>query len=593
MRRGSFAAATGGGFFTASQIGGALARLTGPGVRQILRPLARWGRFRPGPLESGRRLVLVQLDGVSRARLRWALREGHMPFIARRLDEGSLCLSAARSGAPASTPAFQAGLLYGVSPSVPGFVWYDRRDGREVRMDRASDAAAVESRLSIANPPLLRRGTSYFSIFSGGASAPRFCLSGLSGEPTLEGLAYHLSGWDAVTSALVHTVTLTRTAGRLLYEIGAGSWQGAAWSLSLGRVKHELRFLLHRLVVGAFMRELAVEGVILDVARGVPVTYCDLMGYDEYAHRRGPDSPVAVAQLRSMDSALAAIFAAADAVPELRYDVYVFSDHGHVATEPFQSLTGLSLPEYLALAEGGVRVPRKVDKEDAVRLAQTRSLRALLAARPGLAGGHAGRALDRVERGLIGHALGFARMDRVVTAEAGDLAHAYFTDGSSPLSLEEVRARHPGALRALRESRAVGIVAGRGGERGVALVRGLELDLARPEHVAQLPHPDPALLATYLADLLSLPASGDLVVLGWRGEGRKSVAYAWEFGSHGGVAPEEIEIFFLHPPRCDLPFADGLRPDSLYRLFHEAYRVAPRPRPVPRIAPTPEEPLQP
>jgi Type I phosphodiesterase / nucleotide pyrophosphatase len=319
--------------------------------------------------------------------------------------------------------------------------------------------------------------------------------------------------------------------------------------------------------------------MIVDIARGVPVAYCDFLGYDEFAHRRGPDSPEALSHLRSMDLALAAIYAAAEAVPELRYDVFVFSDHGHVATEPFQSYTGLSLPEYLSLADGGVAVPHRLGGDEAVRLAQTRSVRALLASSPAMLREPLGRGLDWLERGLIGHALGFAVTGRVVTAEAGDLAHVYFTDESAPIDLEEVRTRHPGVLEALRESRAVGMVAARHGERGLALVGGDELDLGRPEHVARLPHPDPWLLATYLGDLVSLPGSGDLVVLGWRGEDRKPIAYAWEFGSHGGVAPEEIQTFFLHPPGCAIRFSDAVRPDALHRAFHAAYRTpAPPPR---------------
>jgi hypothetical protein len=518
----------------------------------------------------------VQLDGVSHRRMEWALREGHMPFLARRLDEGRLGMASARSGAPASTPAFQAGLMYGVSPSVPGFVWYDRRNGREIRMDRPQDAASVEASLASKNPPLLRGGTSYFSIFSGGAAFPHFCLSGLAGELDLDTFAGGFSAWDAVASGLVHSLTAARTAGRLAYETVAGIWDGARWAASLRRLKNEPRFFVHRLLVGAVMRELAVEGIMLDVSRGVPVIYADLLGYDEYAHRRGPDSAAAVAQLRSMDVALATIFAAADAVPELRYDVYVFSDHGHVATKPFESFTGLSLPEYLALADGGVRVPRRLGGEEAVRLAQTRAARTLLASAfrgvPRAVHDTAGRLLDRAERGVIGHALGFARMDRVVTAEAGDLAHVYFTDESAPVDLATIRVRHPGVLSALRESRAVGIVAVRDGARGIAIVDGRELDLASPGDVAELPHPDRTLLATYLSDLVSLPGSGDLVVLGWRGAGKIPVAYAWEFGSHGGVSPEETEIFFLHPRACALRFADALRPNALYHLFDGAYR---------------------
>jgi hypothetical protein len=165
----------------------------------------------------------------------------------------------------------------------------------------------------------------------------------------------------------------------------------------------------------------------------------------------------------------------------------------------------------------------------------------------------------------------------VVTAEAGDLAHVYFTDETAPVDLETIRARHPGVLSALRESRAVGIVAVRNGRRGVALFGGQEADLDRPEEVARLPHPEPALVASYLADLVSLPASGDLVVVGWRGEGASPVAYAWEFGSHGGVAPEEIETFFVYPPRCGLRFEEAVRPDALYRMFHERYRTPARP----------------
>jgi hypothetical protein len=345
------------------------------------------------------------------------------------------------------------------------------------------------------------------------------------------------------------------------------------------------------MLVGALMHETAVGGAIIDVARGVPVVYCDLIAYDEFAHRRGPDAPEAISHLRSMDLALETLSAAVEAVPELRYDLFVFSDHGHIATSPFESFTGLSLPEYLALADGGVAVPRRLDGEEAVRLAQTRALRAVLSTWPTRVPAFVSRRLDRIERGLIGRALGFARLDRVVTAEAGDLAHVYFTDERAPIDLETVRARHPGVLKALQECRAVGIVAARNGRRGVALVGRRVLDLDRPGDVARLPHPDPALLATYLADLVSLPGSGDLVVLGWRGEAETSVAYAWEFGSHGGVAPEEIEAFVLHPPACGLRFSEAIRPDGLYRIFHQAYRTGtPAPGPARSSSRREEEP---
>jgi hypothetical protein len=57
------------------------------------------------------------------------------------------------------------------------------------------------------------------------------------------------------------------------------------------------------------------------------------------------------------------------------------------------------------------------------------------------------------------------------------------------------------------------------------------------------------------------------VVQGWRGEGREVVAYAWEFGSHGGVAPEELEAFVAHPAQCAFRFADAIRPSELHAFF--------------------------
>jgi len=508
----------------------------------LLRPLADLGRFpacRPGP---ARRLVLVQLDGVSRARLEHAMAEGYMPFLASRLASGRHVLTSTRSGAPASTPAFQAGLFYGVSPAVPGFVWFDRKTGREVRMDRAEDAAAVEARLSRAGPGLLRGGTSYFSVFSGSASVAHFCLSGLAGDLDLDWYGRNLGGWDAMASVLAHSVTATRGAFRIAHEVGVGVVDGLRWTFAVGRVKHEPRFFAHRVLIGALVREFAVQTIAVDVSRGIPAIYVDLMGYDETAHRRGPDAQAAMRHLASADAALATILAATDAAPELGYDVYVFSDHGHVATRPFETIVGMPLPEFVAYADRGAPIPRVVR------------------ARP--------------NRGFLGgRTLGGGRADGIATAEAGDLAHVYFLRDDGPLDLAAVRARHWRVLAALSANRAVGIVGVRGGRRGIALVRGDVLDLADPREIRRLPHPDPALVATYLADLLSLRESGDLVVLGWRGEGQDVVAYAWEFGSHGGVAPEELECFVAHPRSCEFPFADAVRPSELNAYFERTYRA--------------------
>jgi hypothetical protein len=567
------------------------AKILRSSIRHVLFPVARRGNVRPAPLEGGRRLVLLQLDGVSRARLEWAIANGHMPHLARRLRGGGHALSSCRSGAPSSTPAFQAGLFYGSHRAVPGYVWFDRATGREIRMDDGERSLRLDEKLARERPGLLEGGTSYFSILHGGAALRTFSLSGLV-DFTLKPLCRGFNAWDHLASMLVHGVTAVSLGARLGWEVATGLFDGALRVATLGRMKHEPRFFLHRLLVAALMRELAVQGVIVDLARGVPVIYADFVAYDEFAHRRGPDAPIAVAHLRSIDRALNAIFAAAEALPEMRYDVYVFSDHGHVATEPFEAHTGLPLPDYLALAEKGIAVPRALPPAAAQRLARARGARAFVRRLRNLPAGArrlARRGLDLVEGKIVGHTLGSSQHDRIATAEAGDLAHVYFLDGEgAPADLERIRTHHPGALAALRECRAVGIVAVRGGRRGVAIVQGDELDLADPADVAQLPHPEPALLAEYLADLLACPDSGDLVVQGWRGEGKVPIAYAWEFGSHGGVAPEELHTFVVHPREVTFRFDGVRRPAELYAFFDRAYR---RRRADERRAPAGPQPL--
>lgn len=506
-------------------------------MRALLRPLAGRGRF--AAVDRRRRLVLVQLDGLSRTRLERALAEGRMPALAARLETGRHRLVSTRSGAPASTPAFQAGLFYGVAPSVPGFVWFDRETRREVRMDRPEDAARVERRLAERGRGLLRGGAAYFSIFSGGASAPHFCLSGLAGDLALDRYARRLGPSDALASTLAHSVTAARSLVRLAHDAGHGVVDGVRWSLAVRRATHEPRFLVHRVLVGAFLRELAVQGILVDLSRGVPVVFVDFLAFDETAHRRGPSSPSALRCLTAVDEALAAILAGAEAVPELGYEVHLFSDHGHVHTRPFESLEGAPLPDFVARVEHGGTPPS-----------------------PPLGG---------VGRGVLWGRAGARRADGVAVAEAGDLAHVYFLDDRGPLPLAALRARHRRVLDALARSPAVGLLAVRGGARGFALVRGQALDLADPRQVARLPHPEPALAGAYLSDLVSLPESGDLIVQGWRGDGLDTVAYAWEFGSHGGLAPEELDSFLVHPAGTPPP-AGAPGPVELHRFF-EALRA--------------------
>ena len=310
-----------------------------------LQDLTRRGVGRRAPHPNGRRFLIVHLDGLSGARLRAALATGRMPQLQRRLDRGSLELSAAYSGAPASTPCFQAGLLWGARANIPGFLWFDKRRRRSVRMDCKSDALRVERELSRGRRGLLESGTAYFSLFSGDSCVNGWCLTGRSGPARYD---VGGNGWDRLGLGLAHLPTLGRVGGRGAVETAVALADGMRWVLQTGRADHEREFLKNRVLLSAGAREVATAATILDVVRGVPAIYCCFADYDEVSHRRGPDSEPALRALESTDHSLGSVLDAVEGVGN-DFDVFILADHGQVATRPMERVVGKSLRE-VALA---------------------------------------------------------------------------------------------------------------------------------------------------------------------------------------------------------------------------------------------------
>ncbi|HYV43510.1 MAG TPA: hypothetical protein VFA20_01570, partial [Myxococcaceae bacterium] len=84
----------------------------------------------PNTAEPGRKgLVLLQIDSLSYFALRASLNRRFLPFLSRLVRRGGYKLQPFQTGLPATTPAFQTGLFYGVSDHVAGFRWLDKRAG--------------------------------------------------------------------------------------------------------------------------------------------------------------------------------------------------------------------------------------------------------------------------------------------------------------------------------------------------------------------------------------------------------------------------------------------------------------------------------
>ena len=110
------------------------------------------------------------------------------------------------------------------------------------------------------------------------------------------------------------------------------------------------------------------------------------------------------------------------------------------------------------------------------------------------------------------------------------------------------------------------------GERGpLALRDGRRLELDRAADAVELSravgHP---LAAVYARDLLRIRTSGDVILLGAAAPGGQTIAYPFEFGSHGGLSHDVLDTFMIHPEELgEDAFAGIVRPRDLHRFFLE------------------------
>src|SRR2546426_4120676 len=105
-------------------------------LQRLLDRLVRRLRLGRAPDATQRRVLIVQIDGLSRSVLEQALAARTAPFLARLLRQRGWRLTPMSVGLPTSTPAFQMSVMYGVRPDIPGFHYHDKRRRSDVYFPR-------------------------------------------------------------------------------------------------------------------------------------------------------------------------------------------------------------------------------------------------------------------------------------------------------------------------------------------------------------------------------------------------------------------------------------------------------------------------
>jgi len=109
------------------------------------------------------------------------------------------------------------------------------------------------------------------------------------------------------------------------------------------RLLPEFKFILARVTITILLRDILTIGVKTDIIRGLPVIHVNYIGYDEQAHRRGPDSLFAHWALRGIDRAIQSLWSTALHSEHRHYELWVYSDHGQEKTLPCKQYGHVSI----------------------------------------------------------------------------------------------------------------------------------------------------------------------------------------------------------------------------------------------------------
>jgi len=549
--------------------------------RNVVKRLA--GRLAPRTEHATPGLIMVEIDGLSAAVLRQAMRDGYMPNLKSWLDSGSHKLMEWDCGLPSQTSSSQAGILHGDNFDIPAFRWYDKDRGELVVSNHPTDAMRIEEQVSTGEGLLKDNGVSIGNLLSG--DAPRWAA-------TVS--AYYRPRRVRQTSPIffnyfINPYNFTRAFVLMLWEIVV-EWREALQQRLKDvrpRVSRGGSFPLLRAASTVFFRELSVYLLMAEMFSGTSVAYTTLVGYDVVAHHAGPFRPDALRILRDLDRRIQTLHRAARDAPRPYYFV-VLSDHGQSYGTPFRQLYHTTLEELVrSLVSGEGSVHASIGESEGTGWGHVSVLLSEAIQYERAAGRYARRVLrGRTRRGFV--ELDATQHDEsppeanVVVCASGNLGLIYFTDEPGLVDFETIAANHPRLIEGLVEHPGIDFVLAHSAERG-AIVMGKAgvryLDERRVQGIDPLGHLGEN-AAEHLLRLSGFPHTGDLIVNGRCDPGTGDVvAFEDLVGSHGGLGGPQTQAFLMYPSLWKVEDAPIRNASELHTVLREWLdNLASRPR---------------
>ena len=477
-------------------------------------------------------IIFLEVDGLAGSILRRAMRDGSAPALARWVAEDGYRLAGWETDLSSQTGASQAGILLGSNEDIPAFRWVEKENGRMMVCSSPDDCAEIERRHS-ARPGLLAGGgASRGNLLSGGAEDVILTVSRIEAEKKAN------PGYRAF---LANGNNVTRTLVLFFWEIALEI------SAALRAARRDVRprghrggvYPVMRAALCVFVRDLIVFGVLTDMLRGRPAVYATFSSYDEVAHHSGLERSDTMEALRKLDQQFDRIARVRRYAPR-PYEIVVLSDHGQTQGATFKQRHGYGLDELVerSLHHGSVAGFAGGDEQHAmVSQAAKEATGTQKQAKPS-------------KSDVSGR--------EVVVLGSGNLGLVYLMEEKRRLTLEEIEARHPRLLPALRSHQHIGWLLVRSGEHGAVALgpNGARyLDEDRVEGEDPLAPFAPG-AAHHLRRTDGFAHVADIMVGSFYDpELDEGCAFEELISFHGGLGGPQTEAFLLHPPMLPVPDA--------------------------------------
>jgi uncharacterized membrane protein YvlD (DUF360 family) len=556
--------------------------------------------------EPGRKLVMLEIDGLSYHHMNTALAQGWMPGLRAMMEEEGYQLSLIDCGIPSQTSACQAGIMFGDNDDIPAFRWFDKTEGKLIVS--SSDAPLLNERYANGNG-LMRGGSSVSNMLNGDAYKSLMTAADLM-QPESEEAKRRAND---VYLLMLDPSFLISTIARFLGMVGVELWEG--WQQRRNNVWPRLNRLAHfypfvRAATSVALRDLGAAFATMDILRGSPSIYVTWPGYDEVAHHSGPWTKDAFRDLTRYDRVITHIRRTIKEKARGHYDLLILSDHGQSFGPTFLQRYGVSVKELIEqqLPEG-TSVTTAIGGDTGSTSITTASAELANSQQQG----ESTRLTRQIVRGSnrLAEAAMTEEQARVaasirpanVTAYgSGNLAQVYFDLFPRKITLRELNAAYPGMVDALVNHEGIGLVCGyqddgtpiaigKGGTRDLHTGEVTGEDPLRPYAPAEGPGASTVeIRAWQTRRVMDFRHAGDLMLISTIYPDGTVAALEELIGSHGGLGGEQTDAFIFHP--ADMAVTATRNAIDVFHILNN-HRGSPLPPPRPAAEPQPTRDWQP